>query len=266
VRGVPERDLAAATEALVARYRSVAPASAPILASTAHVAGYAAYRMPATHAAVARVLTDVTAAVSGSGLEPQSQLDLGGGTGAAAWAAAGAFPAIDSITVLDQVGGGVAARARPRGGCTCRVAEVGAVRGRPRGRMARDPGRPRDGVLRPQRADRSPAGLPRCGCHGPGPPRGVRGAGDAGRLRQNPSGPFGADRCGVGARRALSAWAGMPSGARGLVSLRRPGQPFGRGTPSPAELTTCLVVRGDPSRSGAISNLDREVRGDRRAT
>lgn len=103
VRGVPERELAAATEALVARYRTVAPASAPILGSTVQVAAYAAYRMPATHAALSRVLTDVAAAVSGSGLEPRSQLDLGGGTGSAAWAAAGAFPTLESITVLDQV-------------------------------------------------------------------------------------------------------------------------------------------------------------------
>ncbi|EWT00671.1 rRNA methyltransferase [Intrasporangium oryzae NRRL B-24470] len=104
VRGVPERDLAAATESLVARYRSVAAASAPILASPVHVVAYAAYRMPATHAALSRVLRDVASALAGSGLEPRTQLDLGGGTGAAAWAAAGAFPSIESVTVLDQVG------------------------------------------------------------------------------------------------------------------------------------------------------------------
>lgn len=97
--GVDERELTRATEALVARYRSVAPASAPILASRVHVAAYAAYRMPATHAALARVLE----AVAARGLEPRSMLDLGGGTGAAAWAAAGVFEALESITVLDQV-------------------------------------------------------------------------------------------------------------------------------------------------------------------
>ena len=79
------RELARATEALVARYRSVAPASAPILASRVHVAAYASYRMPATHAALSRVL----GAVAARGLGPRSMLDLGGGTGAAAWAAAG---------------------------------------------------------------------------------------------------------------------------------------------------------------------------------
>jgi len=99
VRGIDERDLTRATEALVSRYRSVAPASAPILASRVHVAAYAAYRMPATHAALSRVLVDV----AGRGLEPRSMLDLGGGTGAAAWAGAGAFESLETITVLDQV-------------------------------------------------------------------------------------------------------------------------------------------------------------------
>jgi ribosomal protein RSM22 (predicted rRNA methylase) len=99
VRGADERELARATEALVARYRSVAPATAPILASRVHVAAYAAYRMPATHAALSRVLEDVAE----RGLTPRSLLDLGGGTGAAAWAAAGAFGSLETITVLDQV-------------------------------------------------------------------------------------------------------------------------------------------------------------------
>jgi ribosomal protein RSM22 (predicted rRNA methylase) len=99
VGGVDERELTRATEALVARYRSVAPASAPILASRVHVAAYAAYRMPATHAALSRVL----GAVAARGLDPRSMLDLGGGTGAAAWAAAGVFEALESVTVLDQV-------------------------------------------------------------------------------------------------------------------------------------------------------------------
>lgn len=99
VRLVDERELARATESLVARYRSVGPATTPILASDVRVAAYAAYRMPATHAALSRLLESVAA----RGLEPRSLLDLGGGTGAAAWAAAGAFPSLESITVLDQV-------------------------------------------------------------------------------------------------------------------------------------------------------------------
>jgi ribosomal protein RSM22 (predicted rRNA methylase) len=99
VRGADQRELARTTEALVERYRAVAPAEAPILASAAHVLAYAAYRMPATHAALRRILDDVAA----SGFAPTTQLDLGGGTGAAAWAAAAAFPTLERITVLDQV-------------------------------------------------------------------------------------------------------------------------------------------------------------------
>ena len=99
VRGVPERELTAATAALVSRYRAVAAASAPILASRVHVAAYAAYRMPATTAVMRRVLR----AVAESGFEPESLLDLGGGTGAAAWAAAETFPTLSRVTVLDQV-------------------------------------------------------------------------------------------------------------------------------------------------------------------
>ncbi|MER7072601.1 small ribosomal subunit Rsm22 family protein [Terrabacter sp. NPDC000476] len=98
-RGVDERELARATEVLVSRYRSVAPAGAPILASDVHVAAYAAYRMPATHAALGRVLGEL----ADRGLAPRTMFDLGGGTGAAAWAAAGAFDELERVTVLDQV-------------------------------------------------------------------------------------------------------------------------------------------------------------------
>lgn len=99
IAGVPERELARATEALVSRYRSPQAASEPILASRVHVAAYAAYRMPATTAAMRRVL----GVVAKSGFAPEVLLDLGGGTGAAAWAAAETFPTLGRITVLDQV-------------------------------------------------------------------------------------------------------------------------------------------------------------------
>ena len=98
VRSVPARDLTTATAGLVARYRSVEPAIAPILAGATQVAAYAAYRMPATHAALRSVLCDLAAV----GLSPRSLLDLGGGTGSAAWAAAECFDRLESIVVLDQ--------------------------------------------------------------------------------------------------------------------------------------------------------------------
>ena len=98
-RGVSSAGLAAATESLIGRYRAVAPAGPPILDSAERVAAYAAYRMPATHAALVRVL----GAVAQAGLSPASHLDLGGGTGAAAWASSECFDSLESITVLDQV-------------------------------------------------------------------------------------------------------------------------------------------------------------------
>jgi ribosomal protein RSM22 (predicted rRNA methylase) len=41
--------------------------------------------------------------VAETAYEPETLLDLGGGTGAAAWAAAETFPSLRSLTVLDQV-------------------------------------------------------------------------------------------------------------------------------------------------------------------
>ncbi len=96
-----EERLAQSVGKLIEAYRSGKPASAPILASPVDVAAYAAYRMPATFAAVRTALEQVRTAYPG--FSPLSQLDVGGGTGAAAWAAADAFPDLSRITVLDQV-------------------------------------------------------------------------------------------------------------------------------------------------------------------
>ncbi len=98
--GLPR--LGPAVERLIARYRLPdTPASEPILAGAVEVDAYAAYRMPATYAAVRAVLAQVTAACPQ--LDPGSLLDVGGGTGAAAWAATEAFAGLAQITVLDQV-------------------------------------------------------------------------------------------------------------------------------------------------------------------
>src|SRR6185369_6052327 len=59
---------------------------------------YAAYRMPATFAAVRAALR---AAAPGLG-SPGTLLDLGGGTGAAVWAAAATLPSLAAATVLDR--------------------------------------------------------------------------------------------------------------------------------------------------------------------
>src|SRR4051812_34166531 len=87
-----EEQLAQSVGRLIEAYRSGRPASAPILSSRVDVAAYAAYRMPATFAAVRSALDQLAAAYPG--FAPRTQLDLGGGTGAAAWAAADAFASL----------------------------------------------------------------------------------------------------------------------------------------------------------------------------
>ena len=100
VGGLPR--LGPAVERLIARYRLPdTPASEPILAGAVEVAAYAAYRMPATYAAVRTVLAQV--AVGHPTFDPASLLDVGGGTGSAAWAATDIFAGLTGVTVLDQV-------------------------------------------------------------------------------------------------------------------------------------------------------------------
>ncbi|HEX6873881.1 MAG TPA: small ribosomal subunit Rsm22 family protein [Micromonosporaceae bacterium] len=98
---VPKRDLARAVDRLMTRYHTGGAAEAPILTGTTDVVAYAAYRMPATFAAVRAALTQFARAVPG--FAPRSHLDLGGGTGAAVWAAAEVFETIAAVAVLEQV-------------------------------------------------------------------------------------------------------------------------------------------------------------------
>jgi len=100
--GVPAGRLADAVDLLVGRYRSGEPAEdGPILAAAVDVTAYAAYRMPATYAAVRAALAQV--AGRRPDLTARTLLDLGGGTGAAVWAVADAYPDLASVTVVDQV-------------------------------------------------------------------------------------------------------------------------------------------------------------------
>jgi ribosomal protein RSM22 (predicted rRNA methylase) len=99
----PVAELAPAVESLIARYRAPGadPVDEAILARPVEVLAYAAYRMPATYAAVRAALTQVAGAVPD--LQPRSLLDLGGGTGAATWAATDVFPGLAELTILDRV-------------------------------------------------------------------------------------------------------------------------------------------------------------------
>ncbi|MFC4493008.1 small ribosomal subunit Rsm22 family protein [Streptomyces ovatisporus] len=86
VDGLPPRKASAAVERLMAGYRGDTPTGAPMLRDRADVVAYAAYRMPATFAAVSTALADF--AERTDGWRPATHLDVGGGTGAAVWAAA----------------------------------------------------------------------------------------------------------------------------------------------------------------------------------
>jgi ribosomal protein RSM22 (predicted rRNA methylase) len=103
VERVPEQRLAQSVGRLIEAYRSGRPPTAPIMASGLDVAAYAAYRMPATFAAVRAALGQVVE--SFPDFDPRTHLDVGGGTGAATWAAAETFPGLTGVTVLDQVAG-----------------------------------------------------------------------------------------------------------------------------------------------------------------
>lgn len=95
----PQADLDAATAQLIDVYRSGKPPGTPTLSSQNLAHAYAAYRMPATHAAVAQALQ--AALARDATLAPRTQLDIGGGTGAAVWAAAETFPTLRQATILD---------------------------------------------------------------------------------------------------------------------------------------------------------------------
>jgi ribosomal protein RSM22 (predicted rRNA methylase) len=101
VAEIPARDLHRSVSFLIDRYRSEREAPVPILASAADVAAYAAYRMPATYAAARAALTQFAALAPD--FQPRTQVDVGGGTGAAIWAAAGVWPSLESVEVLERV-------------------------------------------------------------------------------------------------------------------------------------------------------------------
>lgn len=97
--GLPSRQAAQAVERLIANYRGATPTDAPILRDRADVAAYAAYRMPATFEAVRAALEAFADAVPE--WTPGSHVDVGGGTGAATWAAGATWPGTRPVKVLD---------------------------------------------------------------------------------------------------------------------------------------------------------------------
>ncbi|GAA3287753.1 rRNA methyltransferase [Dactylosporangium vinaceum] len=93
---VPPARLTDSVRRLIEVYRSGLPAGEPLIRNMVDATAYAAYRMPATHAAVVAALATLPA------IAPRSHVDLGGGTGAAAWAVQERYGTMPH-TVLDQV-------------------------------------------------------------------------------------------------------------------------------------------------------------------
>jgi ribosomal protein RSM22 (predicted rRNA methylase) len=96
--GIPS--LTAGVQRLMAAYRSGEVPMTPVMASRADAAAYAAYRMPATAAATAIALQQMS--LSLPDWTPATLLDFGAGTGGAAWAAASILPSIGAMTLLEQ--------------------------------------------------------------------------------------------------------------------------------------------------------------------
>ncbi|MCX5396655.1 small ribosomal subunit Rsm22 family protein [Streptomyces sp. NBC_00102] len=96
--GLPPKQAAQAVDRLIASYRGTTPTDAPVLRDRADVVAYAAYRMPATFEAVRAALDALREAAPE--WAPATHTDVGGGTGAASWAVAGAWDGTDT-TVLD---------------------------------------------------------------------------------------------------------------------------------------------------------------------
>ncbi|GIH23663.1 rRNA methyltransferase [Acrocarpospora phusangensis] len=92
--------IARSVQSLMGQYRDGAPPAEVILRSEIDVAAYAAYRMPATFAAVSAALRHT--AELAPGFAPRTQVDVGGGTGASVWAAADVWGSLEKVTVLEQ--------------------------------------------------------------------------------------------------------------------------------------------------------------------
>ncbi|MFJ6437655.1 small ribosomal subunit Rsm22 family protein [Streptomyces sp. NPDC091416] len=96
--GLPPKQAAQAVDRLIANYRGKTPTDAPLLRDRSDVAAYAAYRMPATFEAIRSALDALRDAAPD--WAPATHTDVGGGTGAASWAVAGAWDG-PRTTVLD---------------------------------------------------------------------------------------------------------------------------------------------------------------------
>ncbi len=92
--------LGRAAAALSQRYRAgKAAEEGSLLSGPDDALAYAAHRMPATYAAIGAALTAANARMS---FAPRQLLDVGAGTGAAAWAATALWPELERATLIER--------------------------------------------------------------------------------------------------------------------------------------------------------------------
>ena len=98
VAGAQTRPLAQASDRLSDAYRARQPSRVAI-SSADDVSAYLLTRLPATYAAIARVLGE---AADLADFTPRTLLDAGAGPGTASWAAVAQFPGVAEIVWLDH--------------------------------------------------------------------------------------------------------------------------------------------------------------------
>ncbi|HEX6509685.1 MAG TPA: small ribosomal subunit Rsm22 family protein [Chloroflexota bacterium] len=99
VAEIPTRELSRATRGLSQRYRGGGE-TRQFVQSSADVASYLAYRVPATYAASFAAMSAAAHALPE--WRPRSFLDVGAGPGTAAWAASAVWPEIEDLTLLER--------------------------------------------------------------------------------------------------------------------------------------------------------------------
>ena len=98
---VPQKNVANAAGKLSRRYRGgQLPENSSFLRSRSDVVAYAAYRLPATFAAIYAVLNEVQK--RRQVWRPRTFLDAGAGPGSALWAASEIWPELEQITLLER--------------------------------------------------------------------------------------------------------------------------------------------------------------------
>ncbi len=104
---IPQKSIAATAERLSNRYHGGhPPAEGTFLHTSADVIAYAAYRLPATFAAIYAALNETRK--RRPDWQPHTMLDAGAGPGTALWAASEVYPDVEQIALLERDDGMIA--------------------------------------------------------------------------------------------------------------------------------------------------------------